>query len=155
MGEIFRALPLQSNHLRAVYHEVILRSLGTYIPSGYDHRSPPNTVCESSGFQSGSISLKEYIATPNGNGPLPAVIFMHGGRGSRVGGNPKGMVEAIAKAGFIGFAWIRSLDLLLAGNVQETIAAIDYVKDLKNVDVERLAVIGFSRGGLLAFMASV
>ena len=106
-------------------------------------------------FQSGSISLKGYIVTPKGNGPLPAVIFMHGGRGSRVGGNPKGMVEAIAKAGFIGFAWIRSLDLLLAGNVQETIAAIDYAKILKNVDVEGLAVIGFPRGGLLAFMASV
>ena len=82
-AELFRALPLQSDHLRAVYH------------------------------------------------------------------------ETIAKAGFIGFAWIRSQDSSLAGNVQETIAAIDYVKNLKNVDVERLAVIGFSRGGLLAFMASV
>jgi len=106
-------------------------------------------------FQSGSISLKGYIVTPKGNGPLPAVIFMYGGRGSRVEGDPKGTVEAIAKAGFIGFAWIRSQDSSLAGNVQETIAATDYVKNLKNVDVERLAVIGFSRRGLLAFMASV
>ena len=39
-------------------------------------------------------------------------------------------VEAIAKAGFIGFAWIRSQDSSLAGNVQETIAATDYVKNL-------------------------
>ena len=72
-----------------------------------------------------------------------------------VGGDPKGTVEAIAKTGFIEFAWIRSQDSSLAGNVQETIAAIDYVKDLKNVDVERLAVIGFSRRVLLAFMASI
>ena len=106
-------------------------------------------------FQSGSISLKGYIVTPKGNGPFPAVIFMHGGRGSRVGGDPKGTVEAITKAGFIGFAWIRSQDSSLAGNVQETIAAIDYVKNLKNVNVERLAVIGFSRGGLLAFKPSI
>ena len=35
------------------------------------------------GFQSGSISLKGYIVTTKGNGPLPAVIFMHGG-GDRV-----------------------------------------------------------------------
>lgn len=107
------------------------------------------------GFQPGSILLKGYIVTTRDNGPLPVVIFMHGGRGSRVGGDPKGIVEAIAKAGFIGFAWIRSHDSSLAGNIQETIIAIDYVKNLKNVDVERLAVIGFSRGGLLAFLASI
>ena len=105
-------------------------------------------------FQSGSSRLKGHVATPNGAGPFPTVIFLHGGKGPIVGGNPRATVQAIAKSGFVGFAPIRRKAPSLAGNVQDVIAAIDYVKSLKNVDAERLAIIGFSRGGLLAFMSS-
>ena len=71
-----------------------------------------------------------------------------------VGGDPKATAEALAKSGFVGFAPIRGKNSTLAGNVQEVIAAINYVKNLEFVDDQRLAIVGFSRGGLLAFMAS-
>ncbi len=105
-------------------------------------------------FQSGSTPLKGHLASPDGTGPFPAVIYLHGGMGPVVGGNPKATAEAIATAGFLGFAPIRRKDPSLVGNVQDVIAAIDYVKNLEDVDADQLAIIGFSRGGLLAFMAS-
>jgi len=105
-------------------------------------------------FQSGSTQLKGHLAMPNGTGPFPAVIYLHGGRGAVVGGNPKETAEALAKAGLVGFSPIRRKNTSIAGNVQDVIAAIDFVEELKDVDDGRLAILGFSRGGLLAFMAS-
>ena len=105
-------------------------------------------------FQSGTNRFKGHLATPNGPGPFPAVLFLHGGKGPIVAGDPEGTVETLAKAGFVGFAPIRRNGLALAGNVQNLIAAIDHVKSMKNVNAERLAIIGFSRGGLLAYMSS-
>ncbi len=105
-------------------------------------------------YQSGSMQLTGHLFTPRGTGPFPAVIYLHGGRGPIVGGNPEATAEALAKSGFVGFAPIRRKELTLKGNAQDVIAAINYVKNLKDVDADRLAIIGFSRGGLLAFMAS-
>ena len=105
-------------------------------------------------FPSGPRRLQAQLVAPDGSGPFPAVIFLHGGMGPMVGGDLETTVAALAKAGFVGFAPIRRNDRSLATNVQDVIAAMNYVKTLKNVDPQRLAVIGFSRGGLLAFMSS-
>jgi dienelactone hydrolase len=105
-------------------------------------------------YQSGTIRLKGYLETPAGSGPFPAVIYLHGGLPPKVGGDPAATAKAIARAGFVGFSPIRRNSVSLPGNIQDVIAAISYVNGLKNVDKDRLAVIGFSRGGLLAFMAS-
>ena len=79
---------------------------------------------------------------------------MDGGRGNAVGGDPQATAEALAKSGFVGFAPIRGRNSSLARNIPEVIAAVDYVKNIEYVDEQRLAIVGFSRGGLLAFMAS-
>ena len=71
-----------------------------------------------------------------------------------MGGDPAATARALAKAGFVGFGPLRKPTISLAGNIQDVIAAIQYVKKLEKVDVDKLAVIGFSRGGLLAFMAA-
>lgn len=113
-----------------------------------------NVSAKEVSFRAGSSQLKGHLATPNGTGPFPAVIYLHGGRGPVVGGDPKATAETLAKSGFVGFAPIRGKNSSLAGNAQEVIAAINYVKNLESVDNQRLAIVGFSRGGLLAFMAS-
>ncbi len=105
-------------------------------------------------YQSGATRLKGELQTPTGKGPFPAVIYLHGGVPPKVGGDPAATARALAKEGFIGFGPIRKQTVSLAGNIQDVIAAIEYVKKLENVDVDRLAVVGFSRGGLLAFMAA-
>ncbi|MBI85075.1 MAG: hypothetical protein CMJ81_17920 [Planctomycetaceae bacterium] len=105
-------------------------------------------------FQSGSHRIKGYLATPNGTGPFPTVLFLHGGMGPIVGGNPSAVVDALANAGFVGFAPIRRNNPSMATHAHDTVAAIDFLKRLNQVDNARLAITGFSRGGLLAFMAS-
>lgn len=42
----------------------------------------------------------------------------------------------------------------MAGNLQDVLSAVDYVKTLKCTDSNRIALIGFSRGGLLTLMAA-
>ena len=69
-------------------------------------------------------------------------------------GSPAATARTLAREGFIGFGPTRKQTVSLAGNIQDVITAIEYVKKLENVDVDRLAVVGFSRGGLLAFMAA-
>ncbi len=114
----------------------------------------PATFGKEVSFQSGSQRLKGHLATPGGTGPFPTVLFLHGGMGPIVGGNPSAVVDTLANAGFVGFAPIRRNNLSMATHVQDTAAAIDFVKRLNQVDNTRLAITGFSRGGLLAFMAS-
>ena len=104
-------------------------------------------------FQSGSTQLKGHLAMPNGTGPFPAVIYLHGGRGAVVGGNPKETAEALAKAGLVGFSPSRRKNTSIAGNVQDVIAYIDFVEELKDVDDGRLALLGVSRVLLWAIMA--
>ena len=114
----------------------------------------PTLLAKEVVFQSGSSRFKGHLAVPNGVGPFPAVIFLHGGMGPPAVAQMAAvqrLVEVLAQAGFVGFAPIRRQDPFLAGNVQDVITAIDYVK---NVNAKRLAIIGFSRGGLLAFMSS-
>ena len=114
----------------------------------------PESFGKEVSFQSGSQRIKGYLATPGGIGPFPTVLFLHGGIGSIVGGNPSAVVDALANAGFVGFAPIRRNNPSMATHVQDTAAAIEFVKRLDQVDNARLAITGFSRGGLLAFMAS-
>ena len=90
-------------------------------------------------YQSGATRLKGELQTPSGKGPFPAVIYLHGGVPPKVGGDPAATARALAREGFIGFGPIRKQTVSLAGNIQDVIAAIEYVKKLENVDVDRLA----------------
>ncbi|MCH2200330.1 MAG: dienelactone hydrolase family protein [Fuerstiella sp.] len=115
---------------------------------------PTRLIAREVVFPVGSEQLRGHLAAPEGAGPFPAVIYLHGGRGPLIGGNPKATAEALAKSGFIGFSPLRGKNSSLVRNVQEVTAAINYVKNLDSVDQQHLAIVGFSRGGLLAFMAS-
>ena len=105
-------------------------------------------------FASGQNRWRAYLAVPDGVGPFPAVIYLHGGRGQAIGGDPKSSAAALAKSGFLGFAPIRDRDPGLTGNIQSVAAALDYVKGLKQAAPSKIGLVGFSRGGLLAFMAA-
>jgi dienelactone hydrolase len=96
-----------------------------------------------------------YICKPEKKGPHPAVIYLHGGKGKAVGGAPKETCEALAKLDMVGFAGYRTHRIDLRANIRNASESLDFIKKQPDVDAKRIAVIGFSRGGLLSyFLAS-
>ncbi|GMR11045.1 MAG: hypothetical protein BMS9Abin28_1869 [Anaerolineae bacterium] len=104
-------------------------------------------------YRTGEYELKGYLCLPKGEPPFPAVIYNHGGLGDQIGGAPAETCEALAEAGFVGFSPLRRPTMSMEGHLDDVLAGVDYVKDLGYVDLDRLAIMGFSRGGLLTFMA--
>ena len=102
-------------------------------------------------IESGPYSLRGTLCTPKGAGPFAAVVYHHGGFGDRIGGAPIGTCNALAKAGFVGLSLIRRPTRSLQGHLDDAEAAVRYIKKAPKVDFERIGIIGFSRGGLLAW----
>jgi acetyl esterase/lipase len=112
-----------------------------------------------------SLLLDAYV--PEGPGPFPAVILVHGGGwtgGDKSGGPKKGymapMQEPLQKAGF---AWF-SINYRLAPKfhypacVEDVETAIRWVKEhalLYHLDLKRLALAGESAGGHLVGLVAV
>lgn len=105
-------------------------------------------------YPSGSRTLTGTLCQPSGAGPFPAVTYHHGGKEGVIGGAPEETCAALAAAGYVGFTPIRRADLDFQGNLADVNAGIDYLKTLGYVDTERLGAIGFSRGGLLTYLAA-
>ena len=98
-------------------------------------------------------TLKGYLSKPKGLGPFPAVIYNHGGLGNKIGGSPGEASEALARAGYVGFSPMRRPTVPMSGHLDDVMDALDYVKGLNYVDKDQIAIIGFSRGGYLAYVA--
>jgi len=106
--------------------------------------------------QSGTHALLLDLHVPDGPGPFPAAILIHGGgfdEGSK-STNPRPLFEPLANAGF---AWF-SIDYRMAPEFHFTEAmedvntAIRWVKAnaaTYHVDASKIALIGESAGGLL------
>ena len=104
----------------------------------------------------GSKALQLDLHVPDGPGPFPAAILIHGGgfdEGSK-STNPRPLFEPLANAGF---AWF-SIDYRMAPEFkfvdarEDVGAAIRWVKANSNkyrLDVSKIALIGESAGGLL------
>jgi dienelactone hydrolase len=102
------------------------------------------------------LILTGTLCKPAGVGPrFPAVLYNHGGKEGDIGGAPEETCQALAEAGFVGFAPIRRTDLDFQGNLSDVEAGIEYLKALSYVDANHLGLIGFSRGGLLSLRAAM
>lgn len=106
--------------------------------------------------RAGDVSLKLDASVPDGPGPFPAVIVVHGG--GFTGGNKQvyvtPMFEPLTQAGF---AWF-TIDYRLAPQykfpaaVEDVDRAIEFVKSHASqykVDTRRIALLGESAGGYL------
>lgn len=98
--------------------------------------------------------LTGYLCKPAGAGPFPVVTYHHGGKEGAIGGAPEETCAALAKAGYVGFAPIRREDLSFDLNLTDVQAGIEYALRLPYVDPSRHGILGFSRGGILSFMAA-
>ncbi|MGH7772008.1 MAG: dienelactone hydrolase family protein [Candidatus Binatia bacterium] len=115
-------------------------------------------------YRFGGAEEKALLCRPLGEGPFPTVVYSHalivdlnGYQGAaRRGYDLDGICQALAADGFLAFAPIRQSG---PGNIprhkEEASRAIDYVKTLPDVDASRIALMGFSRGGLLTLMVGL
>ena len=72
-----------------------------------------------------------------------------------MGGDPKESVAALARAGYVALAPMRLQQNRLGTEITQTRSALEYLRKPDRVDPQRVAVVGFSRGGLLALIAAV
>jgi dienelactone hydrolase len=95
-----------------------------------------------------------YIASPNGSGPFPAVLYNHGGLGTVVGGDLRGTVIALAEAGYLARAEKRMETPSIMGHLEEVEAALDSLRADPRADTTCVSIMGFSRGGYLTIEAA-
>jgi acetyl esterase/lipase len=117
--------------------------------------------------QADGESLKLDLSVPDGPGPFPAIILVHGGswvRGDKSAG-PKNdsmapMFDALTRGGFAWFA----INYRLApayrypADLEDVTTAIHWVKKHAaqyHIDPDRIAICGHSSGGHLAALAAV
>ncbi|HEX2029993.1 MAG TPA: prolyl oligopeptidase family serine peptidase [Actinomycetota bacterium] len=109
------------------------------------------------------LRIPGMLMAPRGGGPHPGIVWVHGGLADRV--DPQ-VVEAIARNGYA----VLGVDYRGSGgygpeisgqpdigqkDVDDVIAAGRYLAGLPEVDPDRVAVAGGSRGAAMAFLAVI
>lgn len=111
----------------------------------------------------GGVSLRMDASLPESDGPVPAVVIVHGG--AWVAGDRKRNVEPLFEPiSAAGYAWF-SISYRLAKNAMQFGAGVDDVQSAVrfirahaaeyNIDPARIALLGESAGGQLAAMAAL
>jgi dienelactone hydrolase len=112
-------------------------------------------------FPSGNLRLKAWINRPDKTekNKIPAVVFLHGGFG--FGKEDWEMTEPFRNAGFIVLVPILRGENGQAGNftlfydeVEDVLAAADYLSKQTFVDAKNIFVAGHSVGGTLTMLAA-
>ena len=103
----------------------------------------------------GETTIPSYMATPDGNGPHPAVLILRG-----VAGPDDGYTEIarrLAEWGYVALlhGWkVRGADPPDVPVYDDLKGALTFLRSVGAVDQKRVAVFGFCRGGVHALMAA-
>ena len=130
-------------------------------------------------FSSGKLLLHGFIYKPEGNSPFPAIVMNHGSEQFPKSG--RGIVEPYVERGYVvffphrrgqGYSSSQSDYIMDSINrepaatidkkfvelqethLEDTIAAISYLKQIPYVDTNRIIVVGASFGGIQAVLAT-
>jgi len=95
-----------------------------------------------------------YLCIPAGVGPFPGVLYNHGGLGDAIGGDLEATCQALAEAGYVGYSKQRRLTTPIVGHIDDVYEGLDALLTSDQVDPERIAIMGFSRGGFLSLQAA-
>lgn len=146
-----------------------------FLMAAVDMRAGGRTYSDVEFSRPGGYSLKLDAHVPDGDGPFPAIVIVHGG--AWVAGDRKRSVEPLFEPlSDAGFAWfsisyrlanvadpkstptIAASMALLGGAIEDVRAAVAYVRANAsdyNVDPHRVALIGESAGAQLTAMAAL
>ncbi|MGE0875354.1 MAG: dienelactone hydrolase family protein [Burkholderiales bacterium] len=100
-------------------------------------------------------SIRSYLSLPDGGDSRPAIVVLRG-----VAGGDEGYIEIASRLSDWGYVTLvhgwhgggsNPSDDLVLGDLQ---GAFDYLTTVERVLTERVAVIGFCKGGIYAFMAA-
>jgi dienelactone hydrolase len=102
-------------------------------------------------------TIEGYLSKPDGSGPFPAVVYLHG-----CGGLSESTRHRIAEL-MTGWGYVvlavdsfatrgikQSCDQMRANRQGDTWGALRYLSDLGFVDPERIAIVGSSQGAMVA-----
>ena len=103
----------------------------------------------------GATEIAGYVATPEGQGPHPAVLILRGVAGPEDGYTE--IADRIAGWGYLAFlhGWkVRGDDPPDGPVIDDLTGAVAYLRSRPDVDLSRIAVFGFCRGGVHALMVA-
>lgn len=129
-------------------------------PQPYELERPPAGVREVA-FSSGALKLNAWISNPAADGKVhPAVVYCHGG--FSFGADDWAQSKPYRDAGFIVMMpMLRGENgnpgefEMFYGEVDDVIAAGEYLAALQGVDKNRVFIAGHSAGGTIAALASL
>lgn len=101
------------------------------------------------------VLVEGFLAAPEGD-TFPAVVLVHGGTSSREAAinMVKGIGVLFTQKGYVALAVHYRDGPLGLQDVEDTIAAIEFLKTLDYVDSDRIGVYGGSHGGYIALMCA-
>jgi dienelactone hydrolase len=127
-------------------------------------------------YRSGSLRIEAYLYKPDGDGPFPVVIYNHGSReGHERDSVPfKYVGSMLTRAGYVvlvperrgygksdGAMWRDEtqrdpsrLVPRLQEEVDDVLAAIDYLRTQPFADTKRMGIMGWSFGGIVTMLAT-
>jgi carboxymethylenebutenolidase len=109
-------------------------------------------------YRNGDVEIPAWLYLPPGEGPHPAVLFLHGRRGW--GEQADGQVRRIVSEGFAVLApdfytarfietWPMEHDPEINRDAE---LALDFMRTIPDLRAERICVVGISRGGYIGIL---
>jgi dipeptidyl aminopeptidase/acylaminoacyl peptidase len=146
-----------------------LRSAGgpVHAPAPLSVRRAPHAVLEDVAFASfDGLEIPAFLMRPRADGPVPAVVYPHGGPTDAYIDDWDGHAQYFVEKGY---AWLavnfrgstgygrdferRNHDVWGVDDTKDCLAAADYLRGLDWVDGDRLAIFGGSYGSYMALLA--
>ena len=120
---------------------------------GSQHKVPKEVLIKSKD----DTSLFGCLQMPPGDGPFPAVIFIHGGYGDNQGYTRAllewNVAKLLLREGFVVVSTDYRNDLK-GRDIDDIVAAFEYVSRLPYIESNKIAYFGDSHGSYLAMMAA-
>jgi len=157
------------------FFSLLVVAILTANQSAWGQTSRPELI----GFKSGDLELKGFVWKPSGDGPFPALLWNHGSE--KLPGSVDSVAPYFVNKGYVFFVPHRRGqgrspgpyimdELNMAGSrlsgergrreielhethLEDQLAALQYLQALPYVDKNRIAVMGFSFGGIQTMLA--